>query len=378
MKLRHSFILGAAIAAGVFGLGAVGCGDDGGETTAGAGGSGSGGSSSATEGAGAGDIELTKPPSRPQGAPAGDGDGAFLGISRLYLGDTDRSGAASTTAWQNYGFDLDGQATVDGNDEGGDFSGADLVNHCTPVGGEVNAGNVEDGPGGIDNSFGKNILSFISSILEDPSETASEAIEEGSFTIALRMDTLGSGSEYDPIPTNLYAGIGGEDGEWEYVNALLTGGDPENPKIKFPTAFVTDNTWVSGEPTTITLNLSISGVDLALDIQNAVIAVKLNGDHTAGSDGVIAGVLDTEAFVSELGEVASRVAGGTDGLCPGDQLFESIVQNIRSASDLLKDGTNKAGVTCDGISIAIGFDMKEVTFGDVAPDPEPGEPSSCE
>ena len=376
MKLRQSFVLGAAFAAGIFGLGAVGCGDD--SAATGAGGSGTGGSSSQTEGAGAGDVVLATPPERPAGAPAGDGDGAFLGISKLYLGDTDRSGAASTTAWQKYGYDLDGQATVDGNDEGGTFDGNDLANHCTPVGGEVNAGNVEDGPGGVDNSFGKNILSFLSSILEDPSELASQAIEEGSFTIALNMSTLGTGSEYDPIPTNLYAGIGGEDGEWEYVNALLVGGDTENPVISFPFAYVVDNTWVSGEPQLITLNLSLSGIDLALDIENAVISVKLNGDRNGGTEGVISGVLDTESFVQELGEVASSVAGDTEGLCPGDQLFESIVQNIRSASDLLKDGSNKAGVNCDGISIAIGFDMNTVVFGEVAPDPEPGEPSNCE
>ena len=81
--------------------------------------------------------------------------------------------------------------------------------------------------------------------------------------------------------------------------------------------------------------------------------------------------------MAELGEVASRVAGGTDGLCPGDTLFNSIVQNIISASDIMKDGTNGPGKTCDGISIAIGFDMEPVVFGDVAPDPEP-EPSACE
>lgn len=371
--LRNSFFLVAALAAGVFGLGTVGCGDDG----SGTGGSGAGGDDTSNNtGAGAGDVVLTKPPARPDGAGPGDGaEATTLGVSALFLGDTDRNGTKSPSAWQAFGYDIDGVATVD-LDGDGKITGADLEGrNCSPVRSEANAPKVEDGPGGVDNSFGRNIVSFIGSVLPDPSNEATSAIEEGSFTIALEMEGLGSGAAYDPIPTSLYAAVGGEDGTWEIVPELLDANGA--PVIRFENAYVVDNTWVSGEPQTITLNLSIAGVDLSLNINNAVIAVTLNGDRTGGSNGIIAGVLETDALVQEIGEVASVLAGdSTEGLCPGDKLFESVMQTIRDASDIMADGSQNPGATCDGISIAIGFDAAPVVLGEVAEPSEP-EPSSC-
>jgi hypothetical protein len=383
VKLQNISLL-AAVAAGVFGLATVGCGDDSAATTSGAGG---GGGDDTSTGAGAGDIELKSPPTRPDGAPPGDGPGATVGVSRLYLGEATRAGAKTPTAWEEFGYDLDGQATVDidGDDK---ITGADLEGrHCSPVGGEVNAGNLGDGANGVDNSFGKNILTFIAPLLDgDLSGTASEAIAEGSFTLALKMDTLGTGPNYDPIPTGLFAAIGGDDDEdgvaepgeeWELVPELLNGGDPNDPKIFFPDAFVTENLWVSGEPQTITLQLSLGGVDLSLDINKAVIVVLLNADRTGGTEGLIAGVLDTEAFITEVGEVAAVLAGDAPGLCPGDELFESVVQNVRAASDIMADGSQQPGVNCSGISIGIGFDAQTVTLGDVAEPADP-QPSNCD
>lgn len=373
MKLRQSFILGAACAAGIFGLGAVGCGDDGAETT-GAGGSGSGGGSQT--GAGAGDVVLAAPPERPDGAAQPEaGASEFLGISELFVGETDRGGAASPTAWEDYGYDLDGQPTVDTNGDD-KFDSADLTNHCTPTGGEVNVGAVEDGANGVDNSFGKNIIPIIVGLVPDLSDAATQAITEGSFTIGLRMDGLGSADAYDPISTNLYAGANGESGTWQYVGALLNNDDIEDPKIQFPNAYVVGNTWVSGEPQLVTISLSLSGINLDLNIENAVITVDLAADHKSGQNGIIAGVLDAQALIDEI----AKVVGELDvGICPDDPTFESvIVQNILGATDLLKDGSNKANVPCDGISIGLGFSMDTVVFEGIAPPPEPGEPSPCD
>jgi hypothetical protein len=36
--------------------------------------------------------------------------------------------------------------------------------------------------------------------------------------------------------------------------------------------------------------------------------------------------------------------------------FQSIATQIEQASDIMKDGTNGPGPTCDGISVGIGFD----------------------
>lgn len=376
--LRHSFFLVAAVAAGVFGAGVgVGCGDDGEATTS----SGSGGGSSGTEsttGAGAGDVELTKPPARDDAAPAGDGDGAVVGLSAIYLGDTDRSGAKSPSAWQAYGYDLDGLATIDVTGDG-KVQADDLqaLGHCKAVQSDANAKNLEDGPGGVDNSFGRNIVSFIGSVLEDPSNTATEAIQDGSFSIGLDMETLGASADYNGVPTSLYALVGGEDGTWEKVPELLNADG--SSKIVFPSAYVVANKWVSGEPQNIDLNLAIADIELALTIKAAVITVELNADRTVGSNGIIAGVLNTEDLVAEIAKIAENLAGDQEGLCPGDTLFESVVQTIRNASDIMADGSQNAGATCDGISIALGFDATAVTIGEAAePSEGAGGASACD
>ena len=48
------------------------------------------------------------PPPKPEDGVAGDGDGAVLAVYKLLLGDTDRSGSPSPTAWKQYGYNLDG------------------------------------------------------------------------------------------------------------------------------------------------------------------------------------------------------------------------------------------------------------------------------
>ncbi len=95
----------------------------------------------------------------------------------------------------------------------------------------------------------------------------------------------------------------------------------------------------------------------------------------APSDGTIAGVIDTEQFISEL----AKVAGSFDtSLCSGST-FDSIAQQIRQASDIMSDGTNgDPSKTCDAISIGLGFNGHGVTLGDVAapvtPPPDPCAP----
>ena len=51
-------------------------------------------------------------------------------------------------------------------------------------------------------------------------------------------------------------------------------------------------------------------------------------------------------------------------------------QQIRQASDILKDGTQDPSKVCNGISIGLGFKVREVQFGNVAPFTPPG-PNPC-
>lgn len=61
-------------------------------------------------------------------------------------------------------------------------------------------------------------------------------------------------------------------------------------------------------------------------------------------------------------------------LCPPSATFESIAQQIRQASDILADGTQDPGVTCNGISIGLGFEAEAATLGVVFDAPVPPDP----
>jgi hypothetical protein len=89
--------------------------------------------------------------------------------------------------------------------------------------------------------------------------------------------------------------------------------------------------------------------------------------------GTIAGVLSTVELIESLRKIAGRIS---PVLCSGSA-FDSIAQQIAQASDMFVDGSNAPGVTCDAISIGVGFDADEVTnVTQVQPDPPPS-PNPC-
>ena len=72
--------------------------------------------------------------------------GTNFAFRHYYLGDTDRSGTSSQTAWMQFGVNVDGLVTT-----------ASSSNVCTLAAGSSKVTQV-DGNGGIDNSWGANIM----------------------------------------------------------------------------------------------------------------------------------------------------------------------------------------------------------------------------
>jgi hypothetical protein len=104
---------------------------------------------------GAGDPPCTSPPPPPIVTAA-----SVVRLDALNLGDVDANGVLSRDAWMNVGFNLDGRCSK--RDVPRSFackrsSGADI-----PKG--------EDGPNGLDNSFGKNLIRFLVGLYPNPSE----------------------------------------------------------------------------------------------------------------------------------------------------------------------------------------------------------------
>lgn len=320
----------------------VGCGDDG-----------------ATDGGTTGGAVVGLPPGPGPAKPA-DGPTVHFGVSKLYIGDTDASGKPDPgAAWKGFGFNLDGIVTV-----------SDFSNHCQPVGNTPPKEIFTDGNDGIDNSFGQNILPIILGFASDAGQQLNEGIADGSFTLIIQMDGLGGDPEYNPIPSQLLVGRDGSAGTWMLVPEVLSSEDPVVSKITFPNAYLIENTWVSGpDKANINIELSVGGFSLALPISNAIVAATLDSAHKTGKNGIIAGVLDTELLISEL----KKIAGGiSEELCTGST-FESIANQLRAASDIMADGTQNPGATCNGISIGLGFDLTEVQVGGIAEPSGPAE-----
>lgn len=344
--LRSRFLL-IGLTATLATTGFIGCGDDG------------------DTGAGGGAADSALPPGPGPEKPA-DGPDVAFGISELFLGDTDRDGRPNVgSAWRQYGFNLDGQVTTN-----------DYSKHCTPVGNISPNLVFSDGDNGIDNSFGQTIMPIILPFAMDASDQLNSGIKEGTFSIIIETRGLGSDAEYNPLPSVLFAGSDGPnpaafDGndEWFVVPELLDDPtDPTSAKIRFPNAYLIDNTWVSGpDKVTINLSLNVAGFSLSLPISNALISMDLDADHSGATGGVIAGILPTDQLVTELKKIAGSISAD---LCEGTT-FDSIANQLRQASDIMADGSQDPNSECDGISIGLGFSMSQVKIAGVADEAMP-------
>jgi hypothetical protein len=286
-------------------------------------------------------------------------------INALFLGESDRSGVANKDAWKSYGFNIDGL-----------ISTKDSKDVCTRQTG-ASASNQEDGTDGVDNAFGKVIIPFLAPFAAAPSKTVNDSIVGGSFTIMMKVKgltddpaqtntglsgTLLIGSNFDPVNKTKPTFTTADD--WPYR---------QDPQVPITDAYINKGTFVNGAGgASVKLALYIQGVSLDLTINKAIITF----DHSAPNDatnGTIAGVIATDELISGIEKVAGRIS---TQLCGGSTL-DSIKQTIRQASDILQDGSNKAGVSCDGISIGIGFTAKAVGNPTKLAPPDTTPPDPC-
>ncbi len=323
-------------------------------------------------------TDCATPPAQPAGGATGDGEGTILAINKLFLGDTDRNGVPSQTAWKDFGYDLDGYKSTKNS-----------TVHCQINEGGNKSAVQTDGTNGIDNSFGANIIPVITGVASDAAKRINETLEEGSFTIILEVKSIGGGKDYVNLPAALYAGadlleLSGAGPKWdgtdewpvfcELMNDCKDTGTTQFPdatsKVNFPTSYMAGGTWVSGSKATVNLSLSIQGFSLALDINQAVITADMSGaPPNTATNGMIAGVIEAEKLIESLSAVAGSIS---TSLCGDSPTLQSVKQSIRAAADIMKDGSQNPNANCDGISVGIGFDMKAVKLGQVMDRNPPG------
>jgi hypothetical protein len=290
-------------------------------------------------------------------------------IHQLFLGDIDpATGKQTNTAWQNYGYDLDGKNTT--------VTSTDV---CTQVTGALAREQV-DGPNGIDNSFGENLLPIIVQLDPTASTTVNSDINEGKFTVMFDVtgfdDAAGNTTSATGLSGVILAGADVSNAgaptwtptyTWPVRPELLDcspscapGTDPaQHADIKFMGAYQSAGTFVSGAPTELTISLPVGGQPIQLKVHSALVTFEPESPGHV-RNGMIAGVLQTSDVLSEIQKVVGYLAGGS--LCSGAALAQ-IENEINFASDVVVSGdtvSNDPGTICNGITIGLGFTADEI------------------
>ena len=218
---------------------------------------------------------------------------------------------------------------------------------CTPRGSGDKSLHA-NGTGGIDNAFGSTLLPLLMFVDDHFGE------ENNARGPLLYLDLVGltdAASE-----TGLSARL--------FPASAFDGGAIST---RFGDAYVASGVWVSGASMDVlTIHLAIGNGDRAIPFELVVhhpIVTFAHSSPRGATNGTIAGVLFTDEVIAALHPVAERV------FCTEPELLARTNDMLEGSSDMLRDGTNAAGKSCDAISIGLGFDPEAI-------DSVPSEPSS--
>lgn len=334
---------------------ALGCG--GGVDTTGTGGNGgSGGATTSASTSSTSTSSSSSSASSSSGAPVCMGEGPVLAVTKLLLGE------GVNGQWKKFGYNIDGLVS----------SGASTDVCQTTPGGKAGVA-YPDGDNGIDNSFGKNLLPQILSLYPTWTNDINAAIQDGSTTVMFKLECLLPTGDAPVMTTKLYGGtplgkppkFDGTD-KWPVAPELLSDAtDPESSTIVFSNSSVLGSTYDAGPNATFVLTVPVSTAtetrSIKLTLYAAHLTMTLSDDRKSATAGMIGGVLNTEELVTEVKKIGDLL-----GIC-SSPLFAALVSQIRQASDIMSDGTQDPSKTCDGISMGLGFEMKEAQLGVVGP-----------
>jgi hypothetical protein len=338
---------------------AAGCGDDD-ATPSGQGGAASSSSTTtssattSTSSSGGGGAGGEEPPCEPT-------EGVTLALTKLYWGE------GNSGQWKKVGKNVDDLVS--------DASSTDL---CIPAAGGAPDTPYPDGDEGIDNSFGKNLLPIIISLVPQWPAEVNNYLDTGFFNAMLKMYCLPPEGDVTMMTSKVFGGTNlgampkydGTDA-WPVAPEILGDPlDPESSTLVFANSSVTGQLFDSAEGQTfiLAIPLDLNGKlgTLKLTLYSAQMTMTLSEDRKSATGGVIGGVLNTEEFIDQVKKIAWM-----GDLCD-NPLYAGIETDVRRASDILSDGTQDPTKECDGISIGVQFEMKEVQLGPVGPPADMG------
>ncbi len=282
-------------------------------------------------------------------------------VRKLFFGETDRSGTKSPDAWKAYGRDIDGVDTTNAGTE-----------TCKRVAG-ASASSVLDGPGGLDNAFGRNILSLLEPFAPTPSKNITVSIEAGARTPMIQLIDWKGGDATPVVSRFVYAEAGALP-KWDGSDEReVTHASPENV---FANGTLQGGAFTSGSGLGSFL-LEVAGlgpVALTVPVKGLRVTMKLSSDGTTATEGIISGVIAEK----DLEEAIAKNAGAfNQDLCSGSTI-EGFRSAIKQSADILMDGTQDPTKECDGITIGLGFEAVLVTVGDQITTPDPATPDPCQ
>jgi len=291
------------------------------------------------------------------------GEGTVLAGTKLIFGE------GNSGQWKKVGYNLDGLVSTAGS--------KDL---CQPAEGAFTLTPYPDGEDGIDNSFGKNLLPQIIALYPTWVTDINNGMNNGFFDVLLQLNCLPPTGDVPVMVTKLYGGTAlgsmpkfdGTD-KWPVAPELLLNPmDPQSSAIVFNKSSVIGSAFDSGKGETfiitVPINTMTASTSIKLTLYAAQTKMTLAADRKSATGGMIGGVLNTEEFVAELKKVGTLLE-----LCDSP-LFAGLITQVRQSSDIMADGTQDPTKTCDGISMGLGFEMKEVQIGEVGPKTPVGVP----
>jgi hypothetical protein len=274
-------------------------------------------------------------------------------MRRMFAGDSDRAFKPSATAWQAFGDDIDGKTTT-----------ASSTDVCQRYGGAP-ASIQQDGEGGIDNSFGANVIpaliaaGFPSPSLQWSQATTQAAVRAGLITVS----DSGVEMRLGAIPPGPIAFDG--TGVWPVSSLSVTAAAPN---VRWTSGVTTGAIATPRIDAQAILTLPQNMGTLVLRIHRVAVRGSL-ADGKTMKDGVLSGVL----YTSELLQAVKQVIGANKSVCSGP-MVDSLTNAISSAQDILDDGTQDPSRPCNAISIGLGFDGTIVKLGEVQDDKGPEMP----
>ncbi len=301
------------------------------------------------------------------------GPSLTLAMDRIWLGDKNPNGTPNAIdGWKQYGFNLDGLTSTENSTDV-----CIIKNGSNPY---VHL----DGNGGIDNSFGHNVLPILLGLSSSLTHEINDRIASGDYTFL--YSTLNAGKTACKTKSAIFLGaplghIPSFDGNdvWPIDFASLAlpmeAPLPQSAYTLFNDTKISNDVISAGTAERFDLVLKLQGLPMVIPIRDVRIQFKPAANNASATEGQLGGIIHTSELINAIEQMAAMFDAS---FCdPTSPTLQSILAQISWASDIMDDGGQDSTLECNGISIGLGFTMKAAKLGGVVslePPPDPCNP----